>query len=101
MSELISARIDRKTSNELIKLAKEKNIGKTIVLREAILKGLKDLKLEHALDLYKQGKVTMWKASSIAQLSLWEFIEIIKREKIPMEYTLEDAEEDIKKAFNT
>ena len=99
MSELISTRIDRKTSQEIIKLAKEKNVGKTIILREAINKGLADLKLDFALELYKKGKVTLWKASGIAQLSLWEFIDIIKREKIPFNYSLEDAKEDIKKVF--
>ena len=99
MSELISTRIDKRTSSELIKLAKEKNIGKTIILRETIAKGLADLQLEQALDMYKKGKITMWKASEIVKINLWEFIEILKREKIPMRYSLEDAEEDIKKVF--
>lgn len=99
MSELISTRIDKKTSDEINKLAKEKNLGKTIILREAISKGLEDLKLEFAIKLYKKGKVTIWKASEIAQISLWEFMDIVKKEKIPMKYTLEDAEEDFKKVF--
>lgn len=99
MSELISTRIDKRTSTDLIKLAKKKNVGKTIVLREAIAKGLADLKLEQALELYKKGKITMWKAAEVAQINLWEFIEIIKKEKISVRYSLEDAEEDIKQVF--
>ncbi len=100
MSELISTRIDKKTSNEIIKLAKEKHVGKTIILREAIDKGLADIKLNSALNLYKQGKVTIWKAAELSNLNLWEFIEIIKKEKIPMKYSLEDAKEDVKKVFS-
>lgn len=99
MSELISTRIDKKTSNEIMKLAKKKNVGKTIILREAINKGLADLNLDLALDRYKQGKVTLWKAAEIAKITLWEFIEIIKKEKIPMKYSIEDAQEDIKQVF--
>ena len=99
MSELISTRIDKRTSNELIKLAREKNVGKTVILREVISKGLADIKLEYALNMYKEGKVTLWKAAETARVNLWEFIEIIKREKIPMRYSLEDAQEDIKKVF--
>lgn len=101
MSELISTRIERNLSKELLKLARERNIGKSIFLREVIIRGLSDFKQEQALDLYQQGKVTAWKAAELAQMSLWEFLEIIKRKKIPMKYTLEDAKEDIKQVFGS
>lgn len=57
------------------------------------------IKLEHALDLYKKGKITLWKAAELAGLSLWEILEIVRKRKIPMYYTLEDVEEDIKAAL--
>ena len=99
MSQLVSTRIEENISREIMKLAKEKNIGKTALLRELITKGLADLKLDLALDLYRKGKITLWKASELAQINLWQFLEEVKKHKIPLHYTLEDAKEDIRQAF--
>ena len=54
---------------------------------------------EQSLESYKKGKVTLWKAANIAQLNIWQFIEEVKKEKIPMEYSLEDAKDDLKQVF--
>ncbi len=99
MSELISTRIEKNVSEEINKLAKQKNVGKTIVLRNIIMKGLADEKLELSLNLYKKGKVTLWKAAEIAQINIWKFIEEIKKERIAIKYSLEDAKEEIKQVF--
>ena len=52
--------------------------------------------LEYALKLYSEGKCTAWKAAEIAKLSLYEFIDELKKRRIPAQYTLEDLEEDLK-----
>ncbi len=101
MSDLISTRIEKNISVEISKLAKERNIGKSLLLRQVIIQGLSNFKLEFALDLYKKGKITAWKGAEIAHLSLWEFLDILKKEKIPMKYHLEDAAEDIKQVFGS
>ena len=54
MSKLISTRVPKEIEEDIGKLAKEKHIGKTLMVREAIIKGLADLKLEYALELYKK-----------------------------------------------
>lgn len=96
---LISTRIPEDIEKELIWYADKERIGKTIALRKILDRGLKEIKLEHALDLYKKGKVTLWKAATIAGLSLWEILDIVRERKIPMYYTLEDVEEDIRTAL--
>ena len=52
MSELISTRIEKEISKDIEKLARERKVGKTILLRELIIKGLSGMKLDLALDLY-------------------------------------------------
>ena len=49
-----------------------------------------------SLDLYKKGKITLGRAGEIAGLSLWEMIDIVREKRIPMPYTIEDVEKDIK-----
>ncbi|MBI4174638.1 MAG: UPF0175 family protein [Candidatus Aenigmarchaeota archaeon] len=38
------------------------------------------------------------KASEIAGVPLWEILDAVRARKIPMPYTLEDVEKDIKSA---
>jgi len=51
------------------------------------------------LDLYREGKVSLWKAAKIAGLSLWEMIDLLAREKVLLNYTIEDLREDIEAAL--
>ncbi len=55
----------------------------------------KETKLEYALDSYKKSRITLMRAGEIAGLSLWEIIDIVRKKRIPMHYTLEDVKKDI------
>tara|TARA_Y100000310_G_C20456182_1_gene703178 strand:- start:85 stop:387 length:303 start_codon:yes stop_codon:yes gene_type:complete len=98
---LISTRVPEDLDKELDWYAKKEKLGKTIALRKVIDKGLKDIKLEYALEQYQKGKITVWKAADVAAISLWEMLEIIKERRIPSPYTTKDVEEDIKAALAT
>jgi predicted HTH domain antitoxin len=43
------------------------------------------LRIEIAVDLYRNGKVTLWKAADIASLSLEEFKDILASKSIKIE----------------
>ena len=95
---LISTRIPDELEKELEWYANKENIGKTIALRKVLDKGLKDIKLEYALEQYKKGRITLMKAAEMSDMSLWEILDIVRDRRIPIHYTLKDAEEDIKAA---
>ena len=99
MAKLISARIPDEALREIEKLSKARHTGKTEVIRKLLLRGLAESKLERALDLYRGGNVTLWRAAQLADLSLWRFLEEVKRRKIPVDYSLEDAQKDVKAVF--
>ena len=96
---LISTRVTEELDEELEWYAKKEKVGKTIALRKVLDKGLKEIKVEHSLELYEKGKITLMKASEIAAIPLWEILDIIREKKVPMHYTLEDVEKDIKSAL--
>ena len=56
----------------------------------------KEIRLKHALKSYQQGEITLMEAAEVAGVPLWEILEIVREKKIPMHYTLEDVEKDIK-----
>lgn len=96
---LISTRIPEDVEKEVNWYAKKEQVGRAIALRKIIGRGLKEIRLEYALDLYTKGEITLRKAGEIASLSLWEILDIVREKRIPMRYTPQDAEKDIEIAL--
>lgn len=48
-----------------------------------------------AVNLYKEGLISLGKASEIAGVSRWEMFDILAAKKIPLQYYPEDIEEDV------
>lgn len=53
------------------------------------------MKLELAVALYAQRRLSVGKARELAGLSLWEFRQILASRKIPPHYDTEDLAEDL------
>ncbi len=54
-----------------------------------------ELRVELAISLYTQGKLSVGKARELAGLSLWEFRQLLSSRRIPVHYDIEDLNEDI------
>ena len=56
----------------------------------------RELILLAAIELYREGKLSLGKASQLAGLSVREFLYELRKRGIPINYTREEAEEDIR-----
>lgn len=91
MTLRLSSEIEREVEN----IAVTRDTEKSKIIRELLVRGLKEVKVEYALQLYKEGKVSLWKASRLADCSLWQMIEYAKAEKITAQYTEKELHEDL------
>ena len=96
---VIAARFPTSSVEKLEEIAREEHVDKSTVVARALQRYIRDWRLERALSLYREGKVTLWKAARIAEVSLWEMIDIVKQRKIPMQYTVKDFKEDFEAAL--
>lgn len=71
-------------------------IDRSTLLRRLFSMGIKEYLTEIALTTYSRGEITAWKAAELADLTLYEFIDLLKIRRIPVQYTLEDLEEDLR-----
>lgn len=97
MSERLSIVIPSDLNKEIEKLQKILKMDKSTAIRHLLLKSIREIKIETALDEYKKGKVSFGKASEIAGINLWEFIDICHRHKIGLDLTEEEADIGIKR----
>ena len=56
----------------------------------------RELVLLAAIELYREGKVSLGKAAEFAGLSVREFLYELRKRDVPINYMLEEAIEDIK-----
>jgi predicted HTH domain antitoxin len=54
-----------------------------------------ELKLELAISLYAQGRLSIGKARELARLSLWEFRHLLASRRIAPHYDVADLNEDV------
>jgi len=99
MTEIVSTRVPDDMAKDLEEIEKEEKTDRATVVRKLLARAIAQWKLEKALTLYSDGKVTLWKAAKIADLSLWEIMDIIKERKIPFRYTCEDFRQDFEMAL--
>jgi len=99
MTEIVSTRVPDNMAKDLEEIEKEEKADRATVVRKLLAKAIAEWKLERALVLYSSGKVTLWKASKIAGLSLWEMMEIVRDRKVSFQYAYEDFREDFEKAL--
>jgi len=59
-----------------------------------------ELRKELALALYQRGVLSLGKARALAQMTRWEFQELLGQRKIPRHYTEQDLEEDLRYAHS-
>ncbi|SRR3989344_7258214 len=94
--KLTTIRLSIDIDRELEKLARLKDTDKSKLIRDLIIIGIREKKLQEALALYSKGRITMWKAARLVGISVWEIMEIIAERKIPMAYGMKELEEDLK-----
>lgn len=78
----VSTRIPEKLKKEFEKFRKEEKLDKSVALRQLMSEGLEEWKKKRALRLLSQGKITVSKGAKMADMDLWDFVELIKQKKI-------------------
>lgn len=76
-------------------LSKEEEKDRSTLVRELVSTGMKERFLERAIQLYKNGRITLWKAARIAGISLWEMTEVLRERRVEAAYGKRDLEADL------
>jgi len=98
MQKTIATRIPTELEEEIIKFMEEEGLDKSTAIRRILEIGVSEWKKKRAIELYRLGKITLWKASQVAGLSLREMLEEVNRLRITTHVTAKDIEEDIEAA---
>lgn len=99
MMKNISIRLKENLMKEAQKLADLEMVDKSVIIREALEKGLAEVKLETALELFSKGKVSTSEAAKIADLSVGEIMDEIVRRGLKPNITKDDIKGSLETAL--
>ena len=95
----LTVRLGKELIKKIEEEAKQEKTDKSTVTRKLIDIGIQQTRRMRALQEYRRGKCTVWKASEKAGIPLREMIELLRQEKIPLHLTREDVDQAWREAF--
>ncbi len=93
--ETVTTRLPPKTLEEIEAIARKEQVDRSELIRRLLDAALRQRRIDEAVNAYRDGKVTLWRASESAGLSLRAMMDIVKERKIPMNYSVDDLERDL------
>ena len=92
--KVITSRISDEYFNDLKMIEKDEHADRAEVIRKLLAKGIKEWKLNKAIELLREHKVTIRKGAKIAAVSYIEMLDLASKHGIDIGYSLEDLEKD-------
>ena len=96
MGVTITTRVSEEIEKEIRSISEREQLDRSTVVRRLLMEGIKDWKIKYALEEYSEGRVTIWKAARMADVSLRQMLDIAAKKGIPFQYTMKDLREDFR-----
>jgi predicted HTH domain antitoxin len=96
MLKQISMRIPKEMYDTAVKLSRLEKQEKSFILREAIKKGLNKIKIEVAIELYKEKRLSISGAAQLAEIGVGDMMDLLIKNGVKSELTIEELKEDFK-----
>jgi len=98
MSSVLSVKLESEKVKILEEIAREEETDKSAVARKLLDIGIKQWKIEKAVQLVLSYKVSVWKAADLAGISLREMLDILSERRIAwVRIAPEELEEEIER----
>lgn len=96
MAQTVSVRLSEESLREVDRLAERLKTDRSEALRRFIERGLREARIDDALDRLRRGKVSVGRAAEEAGVTLYEMLELVRRHHIPSGYGPADLERDLR-----
>ena len=95
----LTVRLERELITKIEEEARQEKTDKSTMARRLIAMGIQEIRKTRALEDYRKGRCTIWKASAEAGISLREMMDLVCIERIPLHLSPEDVDQAWREAF--
>ena len=87
-------RLPKEIEKAIEERTKEEQIDKSTAMKQFLAIGIKEYKKQKAVQLYKEGKVSLSGAAKIADVNIYDMIDLLIKAGIKSDYYLEDMKKE-------
>ena len=99
-TKLMNARVPVVIMGQVENIAREEQTDKSSVVRKLLNRAIKDWRLEKAVKMYLEKKITLEKSAEMAEAPVREIINYFKEKELEIgNLSAEDLEDDIKHMY--
>lgn len=92
----MSTRMDHESLQYIEKISRKFQLDRSTALRRLLSKGIKADKKESAVELYLNGKLSLEGAAAFSDLSIGEFLQVLKEKGVELNVTKDDYLEGLR-----
>jgi len=96
MAKTVTTRLDDEYVRKIDEFAARKGVDRSALLRSFLLYALREHTILDSLANYEAGKITLWEAAHLCNLSLWEMIQEVKHRHVHAPYDFRELEKDLR-----
>jgi len=86
----IIVRLPRSLVEEIDRLAEDRGVDRSAVVRELLSVAVREARVRRALDLVREGRVSVWRAAEIAGVTYREMLELLRKHDVPFPLSQEE-----------
>ena len=95
MPRIVTAQLTDEMVRDIEEFMRAHSIDRSTAIRKLLEKSLDQWKIERAVSKYMKGTISLMKASEVAGLSLWEFIDELQKRDITINISIDAVEESL------
>ena len=99
MLKQISLRIPKTLFDSINSLSKVEQIERSLLFRQALRKGIEQLRKEIAVDLVREDTLSISEAAKLACLGVGEMMDLLVKNGVQSDLSIEELEKDIENAM--
>ncbi len=94
-TEQMNVRLPKALLKAVEEMAETEHLDRTAVIRKLIAEGLQHYRLDRAMRLYTEGRISKARAAEMSGVSIYEILDEVDRRGLRSPYTVQDAREDL------
>ncbi len=96
--EHVTTRVPEELYEDIERVQEQEKTDTSTTVKRLLEEGVKNWKISDAVERYQNGEVSVGKAAELAEVSLWEFTEVLEQRGVELNYSEKDLERDIELA---
>ena len=94
----ISTELDESEARELDTLAHDVGLDRPALLQQIIRRGCREMQLEHALQAYRDGRVTLSRAAEMTGLGVRDLLLLFPKKSVELNYDQRELRRELEGA---